>query len=634
MTSSSIRPSSRPRAELASDFAARILLRQVTLGVATTVLVMVLAPWMLMLGSHALGSLWARIAGVGTLGVVGSTALGAHRLRESRSVFHALAMSPEQVDAEAVGLVADVPLALSTRFVSAFGVASALLATPLFQDGSFDAARASSLALLTFATFSATGVVHFVVVRSETIRAIELGPTDAISAWLEHESVRTRPERRIVRKMLLAIVVPVALVGIGSAIVGKAHVRAAAERTRSAMVTSVARVALEPLGSDSFEGGRVEAVEAAAAFGLAVRAVPGEVARGELEASAPAGGGVEQQIPLESPRPTHAVARYRSELPEGGSTGAAIVAAIAAVAAAISGVVLGRALAADLRLVTRKVTSLSTEAVLRGDALVAGTARFAPVADVGVSVARLTERFREFADAQKRALKAKASAQRVKQLLFASVSHDLKSPLNAVLGFCELLRDESMTLAQEESLDMIEGRGRELHAMIETILDAARVEAGQLKLSPNPIAAREFIDRGLTMAFDLYGDRNVDVSVELGQAVPDFHADPLRGPAALGVLIAHAMSEATAAKQGVVRIRATSPGPSASRIDIEHASPRTRPSHLEEQLEGRSPTQTARGAALRLSLARAIVELHGGRVTVARGERGEAVVTCDWPGGA
>ncbi|MBM4357946.1 MAG: HAMP domain-containing histidine kinase [Deltaproteobacteria bacterium] len=615
----------------ARDFAVRVLARQVVLGVGATLLVMSLAPWMLMLGSQALGVLWSRFAAVGTVGAIASALLGLPLLRRARRVVDALAMEPERLGPHDVGLVADVPLALTLRFVAAFGGASALLATPLVLGDKLDGARSASLALLTFATFSATAIVHFVVVRAETLRAIELGPFDAISAWLEHESVRTRPGRRIVRKMLLAIVVPVGLVGIGSVLVAHAHLRAAAEQHRATLATQVARLALEPVGSESIPRGREEAIEAAAAFGILVRAEAGPTSRVDGEPARLPSGNLELHRTLEGVTREHAVARYRSELTEDAPTGTGTVALVAVLLAAIAGGLLGRALAGDLRLATRQVASLSTEAVLRGEAQVGGAARFALVAEVGDSVAALTDRFRDFAAAQQRALQATAAAQRFKQLLFASVSHDLKSPLNAILGFCELLRSEPLTVAQEESLDMIEGRGRELYAMIETILDAARVEAGQLKLAPEPMPARELVDRALTKAFDLLGERQVEIVIELAQDMPDLRADPQRGASALAVLLAHAMSEATLAKQGVVRIRATREGAKLPRIDIEHASPRTRPSHLEHQLEGRSPTLVARGAALRLSLARAIIELHGGRVEVSRGARGEAVVTSRWP---
>src|SRR5262249_56857985 len=94
----------------------------------------------------------------------------------------------------------------------------------------------------------------------------------------------------------------------------------------------------------------------------------------------------------------------------------------------------------------------------------------------------LAERFRVFARAQERAILAREAGTRTRGLFFASVSHDLKSPLNAILGFAELVRQDTLTPGQAESLEVIDRRGRELLALIETILDAARVEAGQLAL--------------------------------------------------------------------------------------------------------------------------------------------------------
>lgn len=617
-------------AGLASDFANRVLVRQIALGAAATIGVMLLAPWMLLLDVQGIGFVWIRIAVTGAAGVLTAALLGLQRLRASRAVLQALALEPDRVEALHVGLIADVPFALSVRFVLAFGVASALMALPGGErGGGLDVARGTSLGLLAFATFAAAGIVHFVLVREETIRAIELGPVEAISGWLEQESVRTTPQRRVVRKMLLAIALPVAVVGLGSCLVVRAHARAAAESARTILAHEVARAALDPEGPARAGTGRDDAIEAAAAFGI-------QVQRGALSAREEIEGlrsATEVRGEFGDAEGGTFVVRFGSERAEDGLARVALIALAAVLLAAGAGVAVGRTLADDLVRASRRIAGLSTESVLRGESLSAIGARFAAVAEVESSVDELSERFREFAAAQKRALEAKATAQRVKHLLFASVSHDLKSPLNAILGFCELLRDEHLSAGQEESLDMIEGRGRELLAMIETILDASRVEAGQLKLAPEPTPASELIERALQKAFDLVGERRAEVAVEIAQNLPNLHADRERGAGALAVFLAHAMSEAASTKDAVVQVRVT--GPSAKspspRIHIEHASSRTRASHLEHQLAGRSPDQSARGTALRLSLARAVVELHGGRIEIGHGPRREAVVSCAWP---
>ncbi len=620
-------------AGIASNYAGRVLLRQLLIGSSATIAVMLLAPWMLALESRNLGALWARVAISGVVGVGLSALLGVQRLRESRAVLQALSLEPERVEPAHVGLVADVPIALTWRFVLAFSFASSLLAMPALVSPNGDAVRAVSLALLACAIFSAAAVVHFVAVRDATISAIERAPFEAISSWLDHESMRTAPERRIVRKMLMAIAVPVAVVSLGSLLVVQAHARAQAERERSMLAVSLARVALEPFDSERDLVGREEAVAAAEAYGFWVRVEPGGGLHDDAIDSRVVGRQFEVRASFADSGDEHALVRFGADVSSGGPPPAVLVALVAVFVASLLGVALGRLLAADLALASRQVAALSTESVLRGEPQVGGAARFGLVADVGRSVERLTARFREFAAAQQRALHLKAAAQRMKQLLFASLSHDLKSPLNAILGFSELIRDEELSREQLESLDMVSGRGRELLAMIETILDAARVEAGQLKLVTESVSARDFVDRGLSKALDLMGHKSVEVTVELAQDAPSIRVDILRGSAALAVFVAHAMSEAAEGKRGVVRIRATGPSDSSGMpcIHIEHASPRTRPSQLEEQLRGRSPTQAARGTALRLSLARAIVELHGGRVEVGRGPRGEAVLTSFWP---
>src|SRR5690606_21687672 len=160
-----------------------------------------------------------------------------------------------------------------------------------------------------------------------------------------------------------------------------------------------------------------------------------------------------------------------------------VVALIATGLAGFLGTALGATLARDLQGATRNVRELGTDAVLSGSTRILRSARFRVVAELGRAIDRLALRFRVFATAQERAIEARKAAARMRGLFFASVSHDLKAPLNAILGFTELARRmENVTPGQAESLDLIERRGRELLALIETILDAARVEAGQLTL--------------------------------------------------------------------------------------------------------------------------------------------------------
>jgi K+-sensing histidine kinase KdpD len=175
-------------------------------------------------------------------------------------------------------------------------------------------------------------------------------------------------------------------------------------------------------------------------------------------------------------------------------------------------------------------------------------------------------------------------------------------------------------------------------ALIETILDAARVEAGQLQLMKQPMAAADVINDAIIKARDLHGPQHVDVAVELPQHMPPLDIDPQYGARAVAVLIGHAMDTAIGARGRAVRIRMGLPATGdttrrahMARLHIEFVSQSNRPSLLEAQLQGKLHSSSGRGMVLRLSLARAVIELHGGEVEVTRGTHGAAVVTCWLP---
>ncbi|MBU1346785.1 MAG: response regulator [Alphaproteobacteria bacterium] len=90
----------------------------------------------------------------------------------------------------------------------------------------------------------------------------------------------------------------------------------------------------------------------------------------------------------------------------------------------------------------------------------------------------------EAADEQSRAL---ASASQAKSDFLAGMSHELRTPLNAVIGFSELIRmnavAEPLTLRQSQAVEHIASSGQHLLALIEEVLDLARIEAGKLSMS-------------------------------------------------------------------------------------------------------------------------------------------------------
>ena len=79
------------------------------------------------------------------------------------------------------------------------------------------------------------------------------------------------------------------------------------------------------------------------------------------------------------------------------------------------------------------------------------------------------------------------SSNRLKSEFLASVSHELRTPLNGIIGYADLLRETSEDEAHREYAGVIFDSSQHLLELVNSILDMARVEAGEMKLKPEPV---------------------------------------------------------------------------------------------------------------------------------------------------
>ena len=106
-------------------------------------------------------------------------------------------------------------------------------------------------------------------------------------------------------------------------------------------------------------------------------------------------------------------------------------------------------------------------------------------------------------------------ASRSKSVFLASMSHELRTPLSAVLGFSELLaRDEALqgSAVATRQLGHIADAGKHLLAMIDNVLDLARVEAGELNLVREAVAVGPLLAECLTLIAPLAAGRQVSLA--------------------------------------------------------------------------------------------------------------------------
>ena len=615
--------------EAAGHFTQRVLGRQALVGLSAFAAIVSLAPKLLVLEWEVAKTVLSSGALIAVIALSLTAAISVLRLRKHRFLLRALALGSRAIEVEDLGALADLPNSLTVLFFSMTSLGAALVAMPGLRPEGLDSGRAVSLLILSITILGASAIPHFVLIRAATTRLIEMGPTDPIAALLDSQEAGGIPRQRISRRLLLAVVAPVALVGVGAVLIAHAHLRTLLEESRKSTALILARAALEPAPGALSEAGRADAIAVAAEFGFIARIERPEL-RQEPSFSREADGQITASAPLEDGQ---AFVRFSANLDPTVTSAGAVIAILAVLIAALLGALIGRALSADLGLATSRVRMLGTETLLRGSMVSAEPARFGVVEHLGRAIEVLAERFRVFAAAQERAIEARAAAHRMRGLLFASVSHDLKSPLNAILGFTEILEAENLTPSQRESLELIHTRGRELLALIETILDAARAEAGQLTLMPRPIEIATIVTEALRKARDLASEYEWEIVVEIADALPPIPVDFAYVTRAIAVIVAHALravqSDSTAC---LVRVRAMLPPNPGNqvRIDVEHGSRNVPPAEL-EALFARQLTSRGRGLTLGLSLARSVIELHGGSVEVDGAPDGAPVAHCWLP---
>ncbi len=130
---------------------------------------------------------------------------------------------------------------------------------------------------------------------------------------------------------------------------------------------------------------------------------------------------------------------------------------------------------------------------------------------------RVEERTAELGAANEEMYVAKQeadAANHAKSEFLSRMSHELRTPLNAILGFGQILELQSLTPLQSESTGHILKGGRHLLELINEVLNIARIEAGHIDLSLEPIAIGEIIGESLSLIRPLAAQNSIRLDSE------------------------------------------------------------------------------------------------------------------------
>jgi two-component system, sensor histidine kinase len=234
----------------------------------------------------------------------------------------------------------------------------------------------------------------------------------------------------------------------------------------------------------------------------------------------------------------------------------------------------------------------------------------------------VTERNRVMRELRQ-ATEAALAANEAKSRFIANVSHEIRTPMNGILGMVQLLRDTEFSTDQREYIETIDDSCNLLLTVINDILDLSKIEAGQMKLSLEPVNLKNFLKSVTGIVGPTVEAKGLEFIFDFSGAMPDaILCDPNRLKQVLLNILVNA-SKFT--DKGQVELHAAGFCMSGEKfrlhfdvvdtgIGIPHDIQET---IFEPFIQGdSSQTRKVGGTGLGLAISRRLVQIMGGEITL------------------
>ena len=214
------------------------------------------------------------------------------------------------------------------------------------------------------------------------------------------------------------------------------------------------------------------------------------------------------------------------------------------------------------------------------------------------------------------------AANTAKSLFLANMSHELRTPLNAILGFSEIIAAGSFGNAFERYRQYghdIHVSGEHLLHLINDLLDQSRIEIGQLTLQDEVFDVAGLVEECRQVVACRADSGAVALSAFVAPRLPRLRADRVRIKQVLLNLLSNAVKFTRPG--GSVRVTARRTADGGLALAVADSGIGMRPEDIPAAFEpfrqvDNSLTRNYEGAGLGLSLARALAQMHGGRLEI------------------
>jgi len=213
-----------------------------------------------------------------------------------------------------------------------------------------------------------------------------------------------------------------------------------------------------------------------------------------------------------------------------------------------------------------------------------------------------------------------AEANQAKSTFLANMSHELRTPLNAIIGFADVLGTRMFGELNEKQAEYardIVGAGRHLLSLINDILDLSKVEAGRMTLEPVTFSVRDTLADGVTMIRERAGAHRIALDVEVPPGVDLITADERKVRQVVFNLLSNAVKFTPDDGRITVRVARDDREVRVAVADTGVGiAPADQARVFDEFAQTKDGEQQSEGTGLGLTVAKRLVELHGGRIWV------------------